>query len=307
MAGSAVLLGLGALAGLTLWRWRLLSADRAGAPPIPGAEGAGRLPQLRLEAGVLLASGVCVWLSQSLGAASARALFGLDEDSARAPSGIALTSGGALFAAGLAAGLCLAAFPGIARTLGVTPPYRWRPVAAGLGLFLLVFPVVVAVGHLATLAASLIAWLTGGAPPDLIAHETLRTLTDSGRDAAWWFAVIAVVVGAPLAEEFVYRGCLQSALERLSAARRESAWRRQGAGVGASRLRGGGAWGWWPIALTSLIFAAAHVGVAAPQALVTLFALSLAFGAAYRRTGRLVTPVVMHSLFNALNIALAGA
>ncbi|PKN43933.1 MAG: hypothetical protein CVU59_12970, partial [Deltaproteobacteria bacterium HGW-Deltaproteobacteria-17] len=220
---------------------------------------------------------------------------------------------GALLAAALAAGLCLATLPGTARALGVAPPYRWRPVAAGLGLFLLIFPVVVAVGHLATLAASLIAWLTGGSPPDLIAHETLRTLTASGRDAAWWFAVIAVVVGAPLAEEFVYRGCLQSALERLSTARRESAWRRQGAGAGESRAWAGGAggwwgwWEWWPIALTSLIFAAAHVGVAAPQALVTLFALSLAFGAAYRRTGRLVTPVVMHGLFNALNIALAGA
>ena len=95
-----------------------------------------------------------------------------------------------------------------------------------------------------------------------------------------------MVIGAPLAEEFIYRGCLQSAIDRTF----------RGFGLVS---------GWRPVVITSVFFALAHVGIAEPRAWITLMVLSLAFGAAYQRTGRLVTPFLMHALFNAANIAIA--
>ncbi len=41
------------------------------------------------------------------------------------------------------------------------------------------------------------------------------------------------------------------------------------------------------------------------HAVAPLFALSVALGASYERTGRLGVPIVMHGAFNALNLAIA--
>jgi len=303
---SAAILSLGALSGWILWRWRLLAPDHDSPSPFSELPETRRPLRRHLEAATLLASGLCVWLSLSLGAASARALFALTDHSALSSQGIALTSAGAYLAAAFAAALCLTALPGTAQSIGIQPPYHPRALLLGAGLFLLVFPAIMAVGHLATLVASLLAWLTHAPSPDLIAHDTLRTLTLARHDASWWLAVAAVVLGAPLAEEFVYRGCLQNALERIIAARAAKPHQSSTHNPSTPHTLAGAA-GWLAIVLTSLIFAAAHLGVAAPQAVVTLFALSLAFGAAYRRSRRLATPILMHALFNALNIALASA
>src|SRR5690606_15954151 len=126
----------------------------------------------------------------------------------------------------------------------------------------------------------------GQPPPDHVAHETLRSLADSPIGPDWWFAIAAVVIGAPIAEEFIYRGCLQSAIDRAF-----RGWSRRPS--------------WAPVILTSLIFTAAHVSIAEPRALVSLFALSVAIGAVYRRTGNLAASIMVHSLFNATNIVLA--
>ena len=58
--------------------------------------------------------------------------------------------------------------------------------------------------------------------------------------------------------------------------------------------------------VTSIIFALMHWGAVAWHALPPLFVLSLAFGWIYERTGRLSASIVMHILFNAVNVALAG-
>ena len=62
---------------------------------------------------------------------------------------------------------------------------------------------------------------------------------------------------------------------------------------------------WIAVLAASAIFTLMHAGVAETHALVTLFALSLCFGVAYERTGRLFTSILMHALFNAANLALA--
>lgn len=287
---TAVLLAVACPCAWAIWRWRLLAPRPGAFPPAvqPWDAGAGEADRLRLrlESATLLVSGLCVWVSQSLGAASARTLFQLSLDDASTPRGIALLSAGAYAAAAIAATLCLVALPGMAQRLGLAP--RRADAVSGAILFALVFPIVLAIGTGALWFSYWYALITDQPVPSSVAHKTLSALVAPGapRDAAWWGAIAAVVFGAPLVEEIIYRGCLQSAIDR--------AFRGFGRSPGA-----------WPVVLMSVIFAMAHIGTAEPRALVTLFVLSLAFGAAYRRTGSIVTPLVMHSLFNAANIALA--
>ena len=273
-----------------LWRWKLLAPRKGTWPPAPepwdDAQGDTDRLRLRLEGATLLISGLCIWTSQALGAASARTLFGVFGEEAHTPAGIALLSAGAYSGAVVAAAICMLALPQMARRIGLAP--RLGAAVEGAMLFALVFPVVLAIGSLAMWCSYALALLTDQPPPTSVAHETLRQLIspEAGRGGAWWSAIGAVVVGAPLVEEFIYRGCVQSALDRLFR------------GFGSTRPA-------WPIVITSLLFMSAHASIAEPRALITLFVLSLAFGAAYRRTGSLVAPFVMHALFNAANIAMA--
>ena len=89
----------------------------------------------------------------------------------------------------------------------------------------------------------------------------------------------------PIIEETMYRFLLQGAIVRA---------------VGRA---------WLGIVLTSGVFAAAHIGAVPRETLgvvlPTLFVLGLALGIAMQRTGKLSVPIVMHALFNALNVALA--
>ena len=159
---------------------------------------------------------------------------------------------------------------------------RTNAVKAGaIGLIgvLLSFPVVMAAGGL----VAWVIWLVRGEPVDMIAHETLRLFMDNPVDG-WYIAmVVMVLIIAPMMEEVMYRGLMQTALVEF--------------GIGR-----------WPaIGVTSAIFALMHAGIAAPHALVALFVFSLGLGCVYERTGRLVAPIVMHAVFNAANFGLALA
>jgi len=91
-------------------------------------------------------------------------------------------------------------------------------------------------------------------------------------------AVIEAVVLAPLAEEVFFRGIVQSFFRRA---------------LHSPRLA---------ILLASAIFAAMHYNNE-PQALPSLFALALALGYNYERTGRLISPILIHAIFNAVSLA----
>lgn len=230
---------------------------------------------------VFLLGGLMVWLAQALGAVSARALFALpatEPDSARA---FALASWGHYAGAFAGLAVVLLTFPGAARAIGL----RARAVDAPIGVlgFGLVYPVVAALGSLLALAAVWWSALRGTPAPEPMAHETLRLLSDPlmPRDHWWWAAVGAVILGAPLAEEVIYRGFVQTGLLRLT-----------GSPAAA-------------IVLTSLAFVLPHVTVVEPHALLVLLVLSFGFGLAADRTGRLAAPVLMHMLFNATNVVLA--
>jgi membrane protease YdiL (CAAX protease family) len=100
--------------------------------------------------------------------------------------------------------------------------------------------------------------------------ETIEFLLGSPGPAALALAGLLVVVVAPIAEEFIFRGLLYGVAKKF------------GGRIPA-------------LVATSVLFSAIHLN---PVAMVPLFVLSVAFTLAYERTGSLWTPVVMHMIFN---------
>ena len=161
---------------------------------------------------------------------------------------------------------------------GVKP--GWADPGLGVCIFLLIYPLVA----LSALIALWIARGVGAAGQDRLAHETLQMIGQHKDDPWVWLLIGVLVLIVPLVEELIYRVFLQSALLR------------------AVRSR------WLAVVLTSVLFVAAHWTVlpeGGKYAAAPLFVLSVSMGAAYERTGRLGVPIMMHGLFNALNLALA--
>ena len=143
----------------------------------------------------------------------------------------------------------------------------------GAATLLLAWPVVQA-------AAAIAAWVLH-APETPIAHDTLRELVSGSIDPWWIVLAVLVIAVAPLLEEVMYRGLLQSALIH----------------AGLNR--------WLAITITSALFALMHWNAVEPPALAALFVLSLAMGWVYEKTGRLTASITMHMLFNAANLGFA--
>lgn len=149
-------------------------------------------------------------------------------------------------------------------------------VVTGLLAMVVVWPIVAGT----SMVTSYVARVIEGGPVDVIAHDTLAQLAESSFGP--WHVVMSIqlVLIVPLLEEVLYRGILQRTLKSLDLG------------------------GWTGIVITSVVFVAMHRGVAQWHALPALFVLSLGFGWVYERTGRLAAPIAMHSMFNALNLAL---
>lgn len=91
----------------------------------------------------------------------------------------------------------------------------------------------------------------------------------------WWLMALVAVVGAPLSEEFVFRGFLQSALAKS-------------------------ALGFWGAALiTNTAWTALHAGYTM-TGLMDVFIAGLIFSWLLWRTGSLWVPVICHGLYNGL-------
>lgn len=282
-----------------LWK----PSRQAGWPPDPPETSVPDWPILGLAA-------LVIWFAQQMGAASARLMMNLPPEVLASLKGIALISLGGYGGAAIGAAFVLGTLPGLTGLIGLNGWRRslWRDARAGAIAFILVFPIVLAVGWIASTLSRLIE----GRPPEAMAHETLKQLADPtiavGPGALWWWMTVAgVTIGAPLAEEIVYRGFLQTSLRRmlsgpasaLPALRMVS----EPAAVPirpVSMLRR-----WAAIFIVAGIFTFMHAGVVTPHALATLFVLALGFGVAHERTGRLIVPIVMHVLFNAANVLLA--
>jgi len=115
-------------------------------------------------------------------------------------------------------------------------------------------------------------------------HPTIKALHD-GLQPGWvvvglWIGAVAI---APIAEEYFFRGLLQSFL----------------AGIVRNR--------WQAIGLTAVVFGIVHFSQ--PHTILALTALGVLLGYAYERTGSLVPPIMIHAVFNLKNLiwdAFAG-
>ena len=151
-----------------------------------------------------------------------------------------------------------------------------RPVhhiALGLLALMLAMPIVLGLGEAIQLVGRLI-----GQPPPEIAHDMLKVVSTSQSSVGIALLLIPAVFVAPVLEELIYRGLLQTALLDL---------------IGTKKR--------WPVILAaSLLFTVMHTSVAW-QAQPILFVLALFLGWLYERTGSLWPPIVLHIGFNSLN------
>ena len=121
------------------------------------------------------------------------------------------------------------------------------------------------------------------APPQVV-HDTLQQLRDEYSVELLVTVIVSAVILAPLFEELIFRGLLQTSLLHLLGGRR-----------------------WVTLLITALIFSITHWWVVSWHGLVPLFVIGLVFGYVYERTGSLLTPILCHALFNGINIAIAVA
>jgi membrane protease YdiL (CAAX protease family) len=192
-----------------------------------------------------------------------------------APQGIA-------YLAGIAVAL------GLAYMAGKAAPQSgckldWIDVPVGVGLLLLVAPLVLMAGDLSMLVHKSLA---NGEPTRAIAHPLLQQMVDNRSDPWLWVLIATVILGAPIVEEVVYRVFVQSAFLRLTNH------------------------AWVSVIITAAIFGTMHaIGSADTKspwyAAVTVGVLGLCCGGAFERTKRLGVPIAMHAAFNAANVAMA--
>jgi membrane protease YdiL (CAAX protease family) len=117
---------------------------------------------------------------------------------------------------------------------------------------------------------------------DLQKHQTLVELNQAGPMWMKIGLIFSVVAVAPIFEELLFRGLLQSVLTAYLAKP------------------------WLSIGITSLLFASLHYGTH----FFGIFALSCCLGYAYEKSGSLLRPIFIHVFFNAssvLAVLLFGA
>jgi membrane protease YdiL (CAAX protease family) len=207
------------------------------------------------------------------------------------------------------------------RDLGLSFDDWWRQVVYGVIATLIAAPPVYAIQF----GAAKI-WVPG----ELEKHPLSKMIEHEWSVGVGWLAVVTAVVLAPMFEELVFRGLIQTWLTKLfnrsvrlrgmpAPAEADSqaalepgieaeSWAPGGPDVIALgpqptvaeplRIESPGRTG-LAIVLTSVLFAYVH----APQwpAPIALFVLALVIGTVYHRTGSLITAVFMHATFNGIS------
>jgi membrane protease YdiL (CAAX protease family) len=112
----------------------------------------------------------------------------------------------------------------------------------------------------------------------LIQHDMLadlRLFYDLVRGPDWMLTAAVIGIGAPLSEELLFRGFLQSALARTR--------------IGF----------WWAALITAALWTTLHAGYSA-VGLVEVFSIGLVFSWLLWRTGSLWVPIFCHAAYNSL-------
>ncbi len=150
------------------------------------------------------------------------------------------------------------------RRLDFLRTLRWATA-----VLIVVLPVVLSLNYLSGVALEKAGWQ----PESQMAVELLM-------GAPLWptgiYLGFFAVVLAPVAEEFIFRGVLFPFVKQLG-------WPKSA---------------WFGV---SILFALIH---GSPAILIPLFVLAMALTWLYEKTGNLLAPIVVHSLFNATNLAL---
>ena len=127
---------------------------------------------------------------------------------------------------------------------------------------------------------NLVNWPLAKLFPDQFSPEQISERADEIASTApgWWavLLVLVVVVGAPIVEEIVYRGCLQTRLVSSF-----------GPSIG--------------VVSTAALFALIHLS---PVEIPGLFVFALVLGVVRLRSGTLGLPIVTHFAFNATGLSL---
>ena len=132
-------------------------------------------------------------------------------------------------------------------------------------------------------------------------HDFLDMLQKSPPLSSLILLIISPALIAPVVEEMLFRGLLQNFFIRSLAARRRKTNITEPYGgfpdgsVNPAKCR------WLGIIITSCIFALFH---AHWQHWPALIVLSVGFGYCYERHGKLLIPIVIHSLFNILSLTM---
>ena len=166
---------------------------------------------------------------------------------------------------------------GTANLFGGRPREVLRLTGHGVGISTLAYAIVLMAVVLGSFNA-LVYWLR---PSDML--DDLQLYAGFIRSDAWLLAGLAIGIGAPLMEELLFRGFLQSALAR-------------------SRM------GFWPAAvLTTAAWTALHWGYSV-VGLAEVFLIGLYFSWLLWKTGSLLPALFCHALYNSgLMLALRFA
>ncbi len=206
--------------------------------------------------------------------------------------------------------LNLLLMPRGARTLGFQRSNIPRGVWLGIIGILIAMPIVTWFSSI----VEVIYRLTGYKSPT--AHELLQVLNHAG-PITQVLVVCAAAVIAPIFEEFLFRGHIQTLLRRafeikkpefqvVAAASHDwadaspttDATQTPSNAAPQARTRRQASYpAWIAIILTSLLFASVHPSWMAPS----IFVLSVCLGYSYERTGNLYVPITMHALFNSIS------
>ncbi|MCW5766959.1 MAG: CPBP family intramembrane metalloprotease [Phycisphaeraceae bacterium] len=267
-------LALVALAPVVLWwlrRRRVIG---------PGSTTGWRELPKGLLVGEWLLAAVGVWFAILVVAAAAQMALWPDVRSqpplrAQAQSSL-VTYGAGMVLAVLAYRWMFRAPPGVAPA-GACPMRSAGAMGMGMLGLVVLYPVLFAAGFVGAMGHQALT----GEPPDLIAHSGLADMVASRGDP-WVFALVGcAVLGAPVVEEIIFRGLLQTGLGRLMPRR------------------------WMAVGVAAGLFALVHAPTVPWHAIGVLAVLGVAMGVAYERRGSILAPIGMHVAFNALNVALA--
>ena len=118
--------------------------------------------------------------------------------------------------------------------------------------------------------------------------DILQSIADQPSMQALAILFLGTVIVTPLVEEFMFRVLLQGGLQGMvdgNETEEFDSWRPTS---------------WWPIVVTSVLFAMIHFGQGAAP--IPLFFLSLGLGYLYRQTGSVIPPMIVHMVLNGTTI-----